>query len=150
MFASIIIISFSFLLFLYWFRYTCLLILSAKTTRDYAGQVAAANQMEFPTIQASLRVETTGESLDALSRSLERDYVLVTSLLRHASQFQVGALTVEQRMLMIDYQVMKMWFSLSCRFPKLGNAKNALEEMSGIVAHFANEMGERAAAASRA
>ena len=42
--TTILIIVGSMLLFGYWFRYTCLLILSAKTTRDYAGEVAAANR----------------------------------------------------------------------------------------------------------
>ena len=41
--TTILIIVGSMLLFGYWFRYTCLLILSAKTTRDYAGEVAAAS-----------------------------------------------------------------------------------------------------------
>jgi len=34
MIASILIIIFSAVLFIYWFRYTCLLILSTKTAKD--------------------------------------------------------------------------------------------------------------------
>ena len=37
--ATTIITLSSVALFGYWFRYTCLLILSARTTRDYAGAV---------------------------------------------------------------------------------------------------------------
>ena len=44
----------SVLLLAYWFRYMCLLILSAKTTQDYAGQVATANQLSFLEVQSQL------------------------------------------------------------------------------------------------
>lgn len=153
MFVSITIIGFSLLLFLYWFRYTCLLILSTKTTKDYTAQVAKANQLEFPLIQAHLREAVAAAehgSLETLRNSLERDYRLLTGLLSHAAQFQVGGLTAEQRMLMVDYQAMRLWYSVSLKFSKRSNAKQALEEMADIVAHFANAMGERSMAAGRA
>ena len=47
MLVSILIIVVSLALFLYWFRYTCVLILSAKTSRDYAAEIASANQLRF-------------------------------------------------------------------------------------------------------
>lgn len=149
MFVSFTIIGFSLLLFLYWFRYTCLLILNTRTTKDYTAQVAKANQLEFPVIQAYLR-EAEHTSLESLRHSLERDYRLLTGLLSHAAQFQVGGVTAEQRMLMIDYHAMRLWYSVSMRLSKASNARNALEEMADIVAHFANAMGERAVATSRA
>jgi hypothetical protein len=161
MFVSIVIISFSLMLFLYWFRYTCLLILNTKTTKDYTIQVAKANQLQFPAIQDQLRAVTdTGRmsgiadsgpalAMDSLQKSLERDYRLLTGLLRHAAQFQVGGVNMEQRMLMIDYQVMKTWYAVARRFSKAGHAAEALQEMADIVAHFANAMGERSAASSR-
>ena len=36
MIISTLIIAVSAVLFLYWFRYTCVLILSTRTTRDYS------------------------------------------------------------------------------------------------------------------
>jgi hypothetical protein len=154
MFVSIVIIALSLMLFLYWFRYTCLLILSTKTAKDYTTQVAAANQLEFPVILSQLKITaaTVEDSMDmgTLQQSLERDYRLLTGLLRHAAQFQVGGLTVEQRMLMIDYQVMKLAFTVSQRFTQADHARNALSEMADIVAHFANAMGERSAVAAKA
>ena len=53
--STIVIMAGSVLLFGYWFRYTCLLILSARTTRDYAGAVATANQLSFLEVQSVLR-----------------------------------------------------------------------------------------------
>ena len=153
MFVSIVIITLSMLLFLYWFRYTCLLILSTRTAKDYTAQVAAANQLEFPVILSQLKIAVPDgraiEEMGTLQQSLERDYRLLTGLLRHAAQFQMGGLTVEQRMLMIDYQIMKLVFGASHRFVQPQQARKALTEMADIVAHFANAMGERAAVAAK-
>ena len=52
--ATVTITVSSVVLFAYWFRYTCLLILSAKTARDYASDVAYSNKLGFPEVQAQL------------------------------------------------------------------------------------------------
>jgi hypothetical protein len=147
MIASIVIIAFSLVLFVYWFRYTCLLILSTKTTRDYAGQVAVANQLNFVDIQSELESGPAPAQYNSLVRSLDRDFRMLTYLLRHAGDLQVGGCAVEQHMLMIDYRIMKVWYSLT-RSVSNSQARAALEEMSQIVAHFANAVGERVAVGS--
>jgi hypothetical protein len=149
MFASLIIIGFSVLLFLYWFRYSCLLILSTRTTRDYTAEVADANQLELPRVQANLQSLVPAEGLDGLCDSLDRDYRLITSLLRHAADFQLGGVSIEERMLMIDFHVMKAIYAAACRLSQFSYAQKALEEMADIVSHFANTMGERSAVAAR-
>src|SRR5689334_11081081 len=82
--ATVIITTSSVALFAYWFRYTCLLILSAKTTRDYAASVASANQLAFLQVQSVLR-DRGAEDLDSLRDSLDRDYKVLTYLLKHAA-----------------------------------------------------------------
>lgn len=145
MITSILIIGISALLFAYWFRYTCLLILSAKTTRDYAGEVATANQLSFLEVQRQLvRDSQATPALDQLRESLDRDYTVITYLLRHAASFQVGGMSLEQQMLKIDYQLMKVWYTLAGPLSP-AQARQALEEMSYIIAHFANAMGEATA-----
>ena len=81
--TTVIITASSVLLFGYWFRYTCLLILSAKTTRDFAGQVAAANQLGFLDVQSQLR--TASANFDSLRETLDRDYAVLSSMLKQAS-----------------------------------------------------------------
>ena len=145
--ATIGITVSSVLLFGYWFRYTCLLILSAKTARDYACDVAMANQLSFLQVQSQLRAQVPLE-LDALQKALDRDYDVLTYLLKHAStSSNEGAL--EKRMLEINYRVMRACYRVS-RSLSADFARQALEEMSMVVAHFANSMGESAAAASAA
>ncbi|MGH9559606.1 MAG: hypothetical protein ACRD30_10225 [Bryobacteraceae bacterium] len=142
---TIAITASSVLLFAYWFRYTCLLILSAKTARDYAGAVAIANQLGFREVQARLQQPVFAE-LQVLKESLDRDYQVLTYLLQHAAN-PANASTIENRMLKIDYRMMRVWYSVSGRFSPTA-ARRALNEMANVVAHFANTMGERAAAAA--
>jgi hypothetical protein len=144
MVASILIIVFSVALFIYWFRYTCLLILSARTARDYTRQVADANQLGFLDVQSQLAT-VADLSFDSVHRSLARDYKLITYLLSHAGNLDSEDNGLEQLMLRIDFKLMSVWSALSSRVAP-AQARNALVEMSDIISHFANTMGERQAA----
>ena len=134
----------SLLLLGYWFRYTCLLILSAKTTRDYAAEVAEANQLSFLEVQARLRAEVPAVNLDNLHAALDRDYARITELLKAGSGQD---LPLEDRMMQMNYRVTQMWYRATRRISSSA-ARNALDEMSMMVSHFANSMGERASSAA--
>lgn len=142
MLVSIFIIFVSLMLFVYWFRYTCLLILSAKTSRDYASQVATANQLTFLDTRDRLIQEKDVAPLDGFHRSLDHDYHLLTYLLEHAAGQSGSAGSIENRILMLDFKVMSMWYYL-VRHLSPPRGRNALIEMSSIVNHLANSMGER-------
>jgi hypothetical protein len=144
MLASILIIGCSVVMFLYWFRYTCLLILHAEPAKRYAGRVAAANRLSFLNIQTALRKQES-IALDTLHRSLDNDYRIVSYLIQHASG--LGAHSVEQKIIMVDYRVMQVWYRLTRNVSEV-HARKALEEMSNILAYFANAMGQRAASLS--
>src|SRR4051812_147938 len=120
--TSVITIS-SALLFGYWFRYTCLLILSAKTTRDYACEVAAANQLSFTAVQSQLRAAAHAD-LDVLHQLLDRDYSLLTFLFRNAES--AGEQGLENHILQANYRLMAVWFQVSRRFSPVA-ARKALE-----------------------
>ena len=130
----------------YWFRYSCLLILSAETTRDYAADIATANQLSFLQVQAELRDQQPAD-LNRLQASLDRDLAVVTYLIQNASG--QGEWGMEARMLKLNYRLMSTWCSVSQRFsPEAG--RRALDEMSMIVSHFANSLGEQVAAGAAA
>lgn len=143
--ATTLVTMSSVALFGYWFRYTCLLILSTKTAQDYAAQVATANQLGFLEVRAQLQAAST--NLDGLCASLDRDYSVLSGLLKHAGSLEQSAL--EKRMLDLNYKVMRTWYSTSRRFSPAAAAR-ALNEMSQVVAHFANVMGESAACSAAA
>lgn len=155
--VTVTIVAGSALLFVYWFRYTCLLILSARTARDYARDVAKANQLGFPEVQArlspdSLSDDSTGPSvveLDPLREALERDYSLITYLLKNAAHSESEESSLETRMLEMYYHLMGAWYSAVRPF-SVDAARAALNQMASVVEHFANSMGERAAAGAAA
>ncbi len=146
--ATVVITVSSVVLFAYWFRYTCLLILSAKTARDYAADVAFSNSLGFPEVQAQLN-QATVPDLDRLRASLDNDFRVVRNLLKYMPNTGEGQSTLETQMLAINYRLMGAWYQVSRQFSGK-TAAHALSEMSMVVAHFANLMGEQAACSTAA
>jgi hypothetical protein len=140
--ATIVIMAGSVLLFAYWFRYTCLLMLHTRTARDYAREVATANQLSFANLESQL-CEPNAD-LDGLRQALDRDYALVTRLLNEVADGQSG---IEQKMLAFNYRLAGIRYQVAQRF-SAQSARQALEEMSLVVAHFANSLGEATATAA--
>jgi hypothetical protein len=136
MIASLLIIGFSVLLLVYWFRYSCVLLL-----RSHAERTASAVpdiRFCFAEVQAQLR---TAEVLDPLQLSLQRDYEILIYLLQHAAGLSLESL--ENRLLVLDYQVMQWWYRLT-RVAAPRQARQALYEMASILNALALQMGEQA------
>ena len=140
MLASGLIIIASSALFLYWFRYSCLLLLAEKRSAGYALRVASNIQLSFPQVQAALEALPHSAALDRLHARLDQDYHLLTDLLRHP-----GGESIEHRILRIDYHIMRIWYQLTRSSRLMLQARKALEEMSWILGYFAAEIGESAA-----
>jgi hypothetical protein len=133
-----LIIFFSVVLFVYWFRYSCLLILQTRVS-SYGVQHVSASSLSFPLVQERLKRNETGvELLDELQRDLVNDYRVVCFLLRCSSEN--GVSPIERRMLMLDYWIMRGWYSLARRMAR-AQARKALEEISNIVSYFAHSVG---------
>jgi hypothetical protein len=142
MIASAIITAFSLGSVLAWFRYSCGLILSAKPAHDYTPQVAAANELGFLEVQQNLPQANERRVLDMLRKKLERDYHLLSYLLDHSPALHTGSEGFEQRMMMLDFELMKAYYALASLLSR-SNARRALQEMTQVVCYFANTMGER-------
>jgi len=139
--ASIIIIVLSTLLFLYWFRYTCQLILSARTSQDFAADIARENELGFLHVQDTIGAAQK-DQLDELQRSLARDYQVVSALLAR-NGMNSGEMGIEQTILRIDFLGMRALFEVARRV-HVTAAKRALAEMCQVVAYMANTVGEQA------
>lgn len=142
MIASVFIFAVSLVLLLYWFRYTCLLLLRSNPASEHAGSMARANRLAFPSVQNTLTAGGDIPELDGLYRSLDNDFRIVNYLLRHSAGLDIPAL--EQRLLVLDYQVMRRWYGLVRRF-SAPRARQALLEMTHVLGYFSQKMGERAA-----
>ena len=132
-----LIVLFSVVLFVYWFRYSCLLILQNRTacTTEYANGSA----LNFPAVQERLKGSNGSVSLlDQLHHDLGNDYRIICFLLRCSAEN--GMDPIERRLLMLDYWIMQAWYSVSRRTAPL-QARKALEEISYIVSYFASSVG---------
>jgi len=144
MLTSVVIIGISALMFCYWFRYTCSLILRTQSSQDYSQNVAAANRLSFLSVRDELS-EAPKERLGDLQSMLDQDFEKLRYLIRHSGARDADSIP-EEIILRIDYQGLKA-FCWMGRHLAPGAARSALEEMSLIVGHFANSFGERTASA---
>ena len=139
--ASILIIVFSSALLVYWFRYTCLLILGRNYCADYALKVASTIRLNFPQTETTLQTKRRAYALDHLYENLENDYRILTDLLADAA----GQNSIERRFLTMDFKMMRMWYGLTKSSRNLPRSRNALSEMSSILGYFAAEIAQSGA-----
>jgi hypothetical protein len=144
MIASVLILVTSIAFFVYWFRYTCQLILSAKNAEDFGRQVAQINQLSFKDVQE--RLQSDSPELDRLYGLLNRDLQAVTRLVNRAGQASIGGMNIEDRILVFDYQIVKLSYLVVGKFSNSA-ARKAVSEMADVVGHLANSYGERTAVA---
>ncbi len=143
MVETILIFAFSLALFVYWFRYTVLLLLS----EEQAGQNGAVIH-QLSLLETREALNRTGDlPLDPLHSSLQSDYRMLRYLLDHAAG--MGLQPLERYLLLLDYQMMGVWYYLT-RSTSHVQARRALSEMAGVLSYIAYKMGERALATSEA
>ena len=142
MIASIIIAVFSFALLLYWFRYSCILMLRNSSLET--NTAAVDSQFSCRQVKELLRGDA---QLDGLERALERDYRLATYLIEHAAGLDLNS--IEDRLLVLDYRVMQWYFRIT-RGAAPARARRALAEMADVVGVLAGRLDERAGSQSEA
>jgi hypothetical protein len=138
MVTSVVIIVLSLAMFVYWFRYSCILILESNWNEELAVAIAKQNELSFGSVEESLAAAESAEDFDRVMASLERDLRVVRTLLSNCPTVQEAGYSLECRMLMADYHLQKAWFALARVFapPK---ARHALREMASIVGYMAGE-----------
>ena len=130
MLASIFIIGFSVILFAYWFRYSCILLM-----RGHA--ISTDRRFSLGRLEENLR---TDQPLDQLERALRRDYKVLSFLLQHTTGSGLEGL--EFRILVLDYKLMQWWYRLT-RTAAPDHARQAVREMATILSLLVGKVGER-------
>jgi len=137
MLVGILIIFTSTILLAYWFRYSCLLLM--RNCEEEAAQAAVEPAFQISEVQAKLRA---GTELDSVHAALNRDYAVLVYLIQHAVGLEMQSL--EERLLMLDYRVMKLWYRLArTALPEQG--RQALSEMASVVSILSVRIAQRAA-----
>eukprot|EP00456_Euglypha_rotunda_P005324 TRINITY_DN108_c0_g1_i6.p2 TRINITY_DN108_c0_g1~~TRINITY_DN108_c0_g1_i6.p2 ORF type:complete len:149 (-),score=20.51 TRINITY_DN108_c0_g1_i6:94-540(-) len=146
MVTSVVIIILSLAMFVYWFRYSCILILESSWNEEQAQVIALQNKLSFGSVNESLAQAGSAEEMDRVKDLLDRDLGRMVSLLSTRPEFQEAGHSLECRMLMLDYQIMKAWYAATRTIagPK---AQQALREMAQVVGYMAGEYGDHLATA---
>lgn len=138
MFASILIIAFALALFVYWFRYSCILLVRNQQEFAATSNSMASNGFHLTEVQRGLRGEGP---MDPLRAQLDREYQMLVYLLQHAAGLELSSF--EDRLLVLDYRVMQWWYRLT-RIAAPVRARRALSEMASVLEILAGKIGERA------
>jgi len=143
MIASAIIAVFSLALAIYWFRYSCILML-----RNCSEETAVGEAAEFHLTCAQVKELLRGNTrLEGLERALERDYRLVRYVMEHAAGLDLNSL--EDRLLLVDYRLMQ-WYYRATRSLAPDRARHALGEMADVVSILSGRLDRRAGVHSAA
>ena len=135
MIASALIIVCSVVLLVYWFRYSCLLLL-----RNAAAQTESPFADERFSIGMVLDRANADANLVALERALDRDYQLLSYLLKHAADLELAS--IENRMLILDYKLMRLYFRIT-RIVAPAQSRKALVEMATALSAVARQAGQQ-------
>jgi len=142
MFTSIFILLFSLGALAYWLRFTVVTILNRDRLAEEAERMAVANRLEF--LQVRKKVEESASFAEdmRLAQALRHDFLALTYLLRYAATINVGRYSREERLLVVDFYMMRAIYSMGRMFsPRL--ARYAMLEMTEVLEHFAGIMSRR-------
>lgn len=142
-FVSIVILVVSVAFLLVSLRSASRSILAERFEQDYSAEVAEANQLEYLAIRQAL-AEYPEEIADygGLMATLERDYEALTYLLRNAATIHVGRYSRSERLLILDFQMLRLWVRVK-RGLGLRSWRSGLMEMATILQYFGNVVGQR-------
>jgi hypothetical protein len=141
--VSVFILISSLALLVLWVKSATRSILRASFEQDYSREVAEANRLEFLAIRQALSsdLDEGGDFGEALS-SLERDYEALSYLLRNAATLHVGRYTRAEKLLVLDFHLLRIWARFS-RLLGLRAWRSSLLEMTTILEYFGNVVGQR-------
>jgi hypothetical protein len=140
--SGFILVSSAVLVFL-WLRSACRSILNKPFEQDYSAEVARAIRFEYLALRKLLgeepaRVTDCGSRLAAL----ERDYKVLTYLLRRTTTALGDGYSHTEHLLIIDFHLLCWWARLSF-FLTLNNWRASLLEMTSVLNHFGHLVGQR-------
>ena len=136
MVTSVFIIAISVVLFVYWLRYSCVILLRSAQQRAEMPTVADERFSAFSVLE---RLKTEAD-LAPLERALERDYYVLTYLIEHAADLELAS--IENKLLVLDYKLMRLWSRLT-RTVAPQQSRKALSEMASVLSVLVGQMGEQ-------
>lgn len=93
------------------------------------------SRFNVSTVMERLKTE---DELGPLERALERDYHVVTYLIQHAADLELGS--IENRLLILDYRLMRVWSRITRTLAPV-QSRRALVEMASVLSVLVHQMG---------
>src|ERR1022692_1438741 len=134
MVTSVFIVAISAVLLVYWLRYSCVMLLHDAQERS-AMHTLADERFSASSVLERLKTEA---DLAPLERALERDYLVLTYIIEHATDLELAS--IENKLLVLDYQLMRIWSRLT-RNVAPQQSRKALSEMASVLRVLAGQMG---------
>src|SRR5204863_6220870 len=133
MIASILILALSAVLFGYWFRYSCVLLLrNAQSRLDPARRPDERYSIGFVLDHVQTAIQ-----LEPLESALSRDYQMLTYLIQNAADLEMAS--IENRLLILDYKLMRLWYRAT-RTIAPAQSRKALAEMASVLGAVAGQI----------
>lgn len=142
MFVSAFILLCSVGTVFYWLRAATLTLLDGQQAVTEAIRIAEVNRLEFPQVRQALQASTGTGDDPKLLEALRHDFLALTYLLRFAATVNVGRYSRQERLLVVDFHLMRLLYLVG-RWVSPGLARYALAEMTSVVEHFAGVMSRR-------
>jgi hypothetical protein len=136
MITSVFIIAISVILFVYWLRYSCVMLLRSAQER---GEMSKCADERFNVASVQERLKTEGD-LDPLEQALDRDYHVVTYLIQLAADLELAS--IENKLLVLDYKLMRTWSRMTRTFSP-EQSRKALVEMASELCVLGGQMGDQ-------
>jgi hypothetical protein len=136
MLTGVFIIAISAILFVYWLRYSCLILL--RSAQQRAGMPTVADE-RFSASSVLERLRTEAD-LAPLERALERDYYVLANLIEHAADLELAS--IENKLLVFDYKLMRLWSRVT-RTVAPQQSRKALSEMASVLSVLVGQICEQ-------
>ena len=149
--VSVVTLAASGCMLLFWFHTAMQALVRGCAESRFSAEVAVANHLCYQVIRRALETDPAqpGDARACIA-ALERDYQALTYLLRNAATVHIGSYTTRERLLLVDFQLLRLAVRLQHALNWPG-WQSRLLEMSRILEYFGNTVGMRfeALAASR-
>ncbi|MGH9651202.1 MAG: hypothetical protein ACRD3I_12125 [Terriglobales bacterium] len=146
---NILILAASCVLLVFWLHAACQALLGRQAETPLLVELSEVNELNYLTVRRTLESDPrmAGEPAAYLA-AVERDYEALTYLLRNAATLRVGHFTARERLLLMDFQLLRVWVRLH-QLVGLTGWQGRVLEMTHILNYFANTVSQRLEAFAR-
>lgn len=147
--VNILILAGSSLLLVFWLHAACQALLLQQEETPLLVELSEVNELNYLTVRRTLESNPrmAGEPAAYLA-AVERDYEALTYLLRNAATLRVGHYTPRERLLIMDFQLLRVWVRFHQLLGLSGWQRRVLE-MTHILDFFATTVSQRLEAFAR-